>query len=258
MPGRVFAIVAHPDDIEFTMAGTLILLKNAGYEVHMMNIADGSCGSLVMPPDEIASVRAREAQDAADLLGATWHPPIVRDLDIMYCPEQLAKVAAVMRKVAPDILLVHSPQDYMEDHMNACRLAVTAAFTRNIPNYPTEPSVPTTQQSLTIYHAQPHGNRDQFGQLVKPSLYVDIADAIDLKEQMLSCHVSQKSWLDETQGMGSYLKIMRDHASEVGKWSGKFSFAEGFRRHNHLGFCDEKSDPLLQVLKEHVFVPQSD
>ena len=40
---HAFAIAAHPDDIEFQMAGTLILLQRAGYEIHYMNIANGSC-----------------------------------------------------------------------------------------------------------------------------------------------------------------------------------------------------------------------
>jgi LmbE family N-acetylglucosaminyl deacetylase len=39
------AIAAHPDDIEFMMAGTLILLKHAGYDIHYMNVATGSCGT---------------------------------------------------------------------------------------------------------------------------------------------------------------------------------------------------------------------
>ena len=39
------AIAAHPDDIEFTMAGTLLLLKQAGFEIHYLNLATGNCGS---------------------------------------------------------------------------------------------------------------------------------------------------------------------------------------------------------------------
>ena len=42
---HAFAVAAHPDDIEFVMAGTLILLRRAGYELHYMNIANGCCGS---------------------------------------------------------------------------------------------------------------------------------------------------------------------------------------------------------------------
>jgi LmbE family N-acetylglucosaminyl deacetylase len=45
MKKTVFAIGAHPDDIEFVMAGTMMLLKMSGYELHYMNVANGSCGS---------------------------------------------------------------------------------------------------------------------------------------------------------------------------------------------------------------------
>ena len=41
------AVAAHPDDIEFYMAGTLLLLREAGYEVHYMTLASGSCGSRI-------------------------------------------------------------------------------------------------------------------------------------------------------------------------------------------------------------------
>ena len=43
---RAFAVAAHPDDIEFVMAGTLMQLADAGYELHYMNIANGCCGSI--------------------------------------------------------------------------------------------------------------------------------------------------------------------------------------------------------------------
>jgi len=41
----VLAASAHPDDIEFMMAGTLLLLKEAGAEIHMWNLANGHCGT---------------------------------------------------------------------------------------------------------------------------------------------------------------------------------------------------------------------
>ena len=44
------AIGAHPDDIEFYMAGTLLLLKKAGYEIHYLNVASGNCGSTKPTP----------------------------------------------------------------------------------------------------------------------------------------------------------------------------------------------------------------
>ena len=69
------------------------------------------------------------------------------------------------------------------------------------------------------------------------------------KRAALACHVSQREWLEATQGF-SYLGAMDDFSRELGRMSGRFSQAEGWRRHSHLGFCDEDSDPLKETLGE--------
>src|SRR5438067_3397116 len=120
---RAFAVAAHPDDIEFVMAGTLLLLGRAGFELHYMTIANGCCGSTEWDAAETARIRKREAESAATALGARFYPSLTDDLAIFYDRPTLARLAAIIRDVAPEILLVHSPVDYMEDHMNACRLA---------------------------------------------------------------------------------------------------------------------------------------
>ena len=61
----VLAIGAHPDDIEFYMAGTLLLLKKAGFEVHYLNVASGNCGSVQYNSMTTRSVRLTEARAAA-------------------------------------------------------------------------------------------------------------------------------------------------------------------------------------------------
>jgi N-acetylglucosamine malate deacetylase 1 len=249
MAGRVFAVAAHPDDIEFQMAGTLILLGEAGYEIHYMNIANGCCGSATLGAEEIAQIRCEEAQSAAELIGAVYHPSLTDDLNIFYEPGLLARMSSIMRDVAPDIVLTHSPQDYMEDHQNAARLAAGAAFTRGIPNYRTDPHMDSVDHPVTVYHAQPHGNRDPLGERVVPDIYVDITEVIEKKTQMLACHASQKSWLDHSQGLGAYLDAMRAMSAEVGEMSGRFSIAEGWRRRLHLGFCGEKDNPLVTALE---------
>ena len=127
----VMAIAAHPDDIEFLMSGTLLLLMRAGYRIHYMNCANGSCGTDKLEKAEIVRIRRAEAIAAATYLGATFHESICDDLAIFYDRPTLAKLASSIRDAAPDILLTHSPDDYMEDHMNVCRLAVTAAFARD-------------------------------------------------------------------------------------------------------------------------------
>ncbi|MFM7752669.1 MAG: PIG-L deacetylase family protein, partial [Opitutaceae bacterium] len=151
------AIAAHPDDIEFMMAGTLRLLREAGWRTHYLNLSSGSCGSLVHGPAALRRIRASEARRAAAKLGAVYHPSHVDDLEILYALPLLRRVAAVIREVKPAIVLTHSPQDYMEDHMNTSRLAVTAAFARGVPNFVTDPPVPACPGDVTVYHAMPHG-----------------------------------------------------------------------------------------------------
>lgn len=254
MPERAFAVAAHPDDIEFMMAGTLLLLGKAGYELHYMNVANGNCGTNKMSREEIEKVRTQEAANAAAKLGATYHRPIASDVEIFFNKELLAKLSAVMREVAPEILLVHSPDDYMEDHMNACRLAVTAAFTRGMPNYHTDPPHDPVAHDVTIYHAQPWSNRGQLNQLIHPQMFVDIELVIETKRAALIEHKSQKDWLDESQGLDSYLDEMVAQGREVGGLSGQYKYAEGWRRHNPQGYCAVDADPLAAALRKHIFM----
>ncbi|HLA83611.1 MAG TPA: PIG-L family deacetylase [Thermoguttaceae bacterium] len=255
MACRVFALAAHADDIEFGMAGTLVLLRRAGCEIHYMNLADGSCGSDERDARSIAAIRLEEARRAAARLGAEFHPPLVPDIEVFYEKGLLARVASVMRRVAPDVLLVHSPWDYMEDHVNACRLAVTAAFCRGMPNFPVDPPRPPVAGPVTVYHAQPHGHRDAVNRPVAPEFFVDIDSAIDEKAALLAEHRSQQQWLDRTQGFSAYVNTMRQFAREMGTLSGRCEYAEGWRRHNPLGFCAADADPLADILADFVVKP---
>ena len=248
------AIAAHPDDIEIMMSGTLMLLRAAGYEIHYWNLANGCCGTTQYDADTIARIRREEAQSAAHAIGATFHESICNDLEIFYDKPTLAKVASVIRDVAPEIVLTHSPVDYMEDHTNTCRLVVTAAFTRGMPNFPVDPPRPAIESKTTVYHAQPYSHREPLGRVVEPDLVVDTTDLIELKKKMLAKHASQKLWLDESQGLNSYLDAMAGLDEELGRMSCLFKFAEGWRRHLHLGFCGPQDDPLKDALKERILV----
>ncbi len=251
---KVFAIAAHPDDIEFMMAGTMILLKEAGCELHYMNIANGSCGTTEYDVTEIVRIRTEEAREAAALIGATFYPPLVNDAEILYEMPNLYKLTAIIRKVEPDILLLPSPEDYMEDHTNTSSLGVTAAFCRGMRNFPTIPLQPPVQKNVTVYHALPYGLRDGLGKLVRSGQFVNISTSMALKKQMLAMHKSQKEWLDKSQGLDAYLETMRDMCADVGKMSGRFDYAEGWRKHLHLGFCEKDDDPLTEILGENVFI----
>ncbi len=242
------AIAAHPDDIEFYMAGTLLLLKKAGWEIHYLNLASGHCGSLSRSAAATRLLRRREAERAARLLGAHYHPSLVDDLEILYELKTLRRLAAVLREVKPTIVLTHSPQDYMEDHTNACRLAVTAAFARGMPNFKTLPPRAATAGDVTVYHAMPHGLCDGLRRRIRPGAFVNTTSVHQVKRAALAAHASQKAWLDASQGLDSYLLALDELSRAVGRMSRRFQHGEGWRRHLHLGFSATDSDPLARAL----------
>ena len=251
------AIGAHPDDIEFYMAGTLLMLGKAGYETHYLNVASGSCGSAEYGSAALRAIRATEGRAAAKILDTHFHPSLTDDLEIFYNLGLLRSLAAVIREVKPNVILTHPPQDYMEDHTNTCRLAVTAAFARGMPNFKTTPSRPMADYEVTLYHSMPHGLRDQLRRRVTPGAFVNTASVHKTKRDALAAHKSQQKWLDVSQGLNSYLLAMEDMSLKVGGMSKRFKHAEGWRRHLHFGFCAEKSDPLAEALGRHYRVNEA-
>jgi LmbE family N-acetylglucosaminyl deacetylase len=185
---------------------------------------------------------------AAALLGATFHEALTDDLDVFYTPELVARTAAVVREVAPDILLTQPLEDYMEDHMIMGRIASTAAFVRGMRNFVTRPPVPPVEEDVVLYHAQPTGHRTRMRRLVRPEIYVDVSPVLQRKRELLAQHASQKDWLDRSQGYDSYLNASRERDAELGRISGVFSHAEGWRRHLHIGYAARDIDPLADLL----------
>jgi LmbE family N-acetylglucosaminyl deacetylase len=253
MPSAI-AIFAHPDDIEFVAAGTLLLLKQRGWETHYLNVSTGNCGSLEFSPARTRRVRLAEAKAAAAILGAQFHPPLADDLEITYTVPLLRRLSAIIREARADIVLTHSPQDYMEDHMNTCRLAVTAAFTHGMPNFRSVPARSTYAHDVTVYHAMPHGLCDPLRRRIVPGAFVNTTAVHPTKLKALAAHRSQQGWLDASQGMNSYLQSMEDMSRAVGKLSRRFRLAEGWRRHLHLGFSATEVDPLARALGKDYLV----
>jgi len=250
--GTVLAVVAHPDDIEFMMSGTMMLLRNAGFRLHYMTVANGSCGTVTLCRDDIVGVRTEECREAASRLGAEYHAPLVDDIKIYYEPMLLAKLTAVVRQVQPTVLLLQSPCDYMEDHVNSSRLMVTAGFCRGMRNFISDPLRDPYADPMAVYHALPYGLCDQLRRPVRADFFVDVASVIQAKKELLACHRSQKEWLDKSQGLDSYIRTMEELCAEMGRLTGKCSFAEGWQRHSHLGFADPDFDPVADALSDLV------
>jgi N-acetylglucosamine malate deacetylase 1 len=196
-------------------------------------------------------IRRAESQRAANILGATYHPGFADDLEVFYDLPTLRKLAALVRTVRPAIILTHSPQDYMEDHTNTCRLAVTAAFARGMPNFRTAPSRQPIDIDVTIYHAMPHSLRDPLRRPVVPDLFVNTTSVHPVKRDALAAHESQRAWLDASQGMDSYLAAMDELSRQVGTMSRRFEHAEGWRRHLHVGFSAKDIDALQTLLGDN-------
>ena len=93
-----------------------------------------------------------------------------------------------------------------------------------------------------------HGLLDPLRQSIIPELFVNTETVHAKKREALAAHRSQKDWLDATQGMDSYVAAMDEMSGKVGKMSGAFKHAEGWRRHLHLGFSARDGDPLSEAL----------
>ena len=230
------------------MAGTLLLLRRAGWETHYLNVGNGCCGSVKFNANKTRAVRRAEARSAAKVLGARFHPSLRNDLEIIYELKTVRRLAAIIREVKPAIVLTHPPVDYMEDHTETCRLVVTAAFAHAMPNFHTVPPRSTAEYDVTIYHAMPHSLRDPLRQLVQPGAFVNTTGVQDLKRKALAEHQSQQNWLGVSQGLNSYLRTMEELSLEVGRMSKRFKHAEGWRRHLHYGFSATDVDPMRDAL----------
>ena len=247
MSERILSILAHPDDAEFLCAGTLIRLREVGWDVHIATMTPGDCGSQKLSGPEISHLRVEEASAAAAMVGATYHCLDSRDLQVCYDAPHIRRTVELVRKVDPDIVITHWPQDYMLDHEFTSLLARSATFGGPVPNFDTEasPGALPTNHIPYLYYASPIEGKDIFGQPVPLSLFIDISTVIDKKSEMLACHASQREWLRAQHGMDEYLEAMTRWSADLGARAG-VAYAEGFRQ--HLGHAYPQKDLLGELL----------
>src|SRR5437870_13462248 len=98
--------MAHPDDIEMTCAGTLVLLKRAGGDIHMASMTAGDLGSATRSRAQISRIRRREAAASAKLLGAGYAGLGFDDLTIVYSETTERRCSALLRQVRRDLVIV--------------------------------------------------------------------------------------------------------------------------------------------------------
>jgi len=202
-PARVLVVVAHPDDIDFGVAGTAAVLVGAGAEVTYALCTSGEAGI----PDEmdrqdLIAMRELEQRTAAAQVG-------VSDVRFLGQPDghleanlELRKVISrVIRQVRPDLVITQSPERRYDrifashpDHL-ACAEATLAAVYPDARN-------PHAHVELLAEGHEPHAvpwvwitqGRDA-------NLAVDITPVMDRKVAALSSHTSQVEWIDDIDSL---------------------------------------------------------
>ena len=247
MAGIVLSVLAHPDDAEFLCAGALIrLVREHGWQAHVASMTPGDCGSADRPADEISAIRRREGADAAGLIGAAYHCLEERDLLVFYNERSLEKVTRLLREVRPDMVLTHSPADYMLDHEMTSTVVRAAAFGAPVPNFLAGHGHPPPLKHIPhLYYCDPIEGKDALGRDIEPGFCVDVSGVIEDKAAMLVRHASQRDWLLKHHGMDQYLQAMRDWGAKRGRRI-ETDYAEGYRQ--HLGHSYPQDNLLGRLL----------
>ena len=93
------------------------------------------------------------------------------------------------------------------------------------------------------------------GNRFRPDFLVTIDSVVEIKRRMLACHKSQLTWLQSTQNMDAGVAVMEEFCRTMAQWGNLPGYAESWRRHWHLGFCDSHFDPLPEYLRGFVRQP---
>lgn len=217
---RVLAIGAHPDDLVILCGGTLSRFVAEGHEVVMCDVTRGDKGSFTHTASEIAAIRAKESANAARIAGADYVALGLSDGEVLSGdPAQRAIFVDLVRSAKPDVVITHSPDDYMTDHNEVSKLVFDTTFLATLPLLAT--AHPNHETVTPLYYMDTLA-----GVAFNPEEYVDISSAIERKTAMLEAHVSQLEWLRDHDGV-DVIDQMRVVAQFRGQQCG-VAFAEGF------------------------------
>lgn len=217
---NILAIGAHPDDLEIYAFGTLARYTLRGDTVICATVSNGNLGHYRYTPEALRTIRYKEAENAASVIGAEYYCLDCCDLRVNASDEVTQRKAVeLIRRVRPDLIITNPPVDYMPDHVETNRLVFHAAFASSIPHYPADGE--NFDDVVPIYYYESSG-----GVGFIPDEYVDITQTYKIKQKALACHESQLDWLDEHDGSNT-LQEMEINALYRGLQC-KARYAEGF------------------------------
>ena len=194
---NILAIGAHPDDIEYGCAGTLVKYADRGHRILLMILTGGEEGGS-------GEERQQEQSAAAEIIGAQqvfWGG--YRDTQLPLNKELIDKIEEVLVEVKPDLILVNYGDDTHQDHRILTEATMSATrYVRNVLFF----EGPTTQN-------------------FNPQVFVDISDTLERKFQALKAHGSQvmKTNIENM----SIVELARANATFRGI-QGRAKFAEAF------------------------------
>jgi len=219
---RVLAIVAHPDDADIFCGGTLAKHADRGDDVAIVHLTRGEYGGLDATEAEVAAVREDEARASARTLGAEAAFLDFRDGRVTYSLDHRLALVDVIREYEPDVILTHYREDMHPDHRASSRLVTDAYYMASLPLVETEH--PPHDPDNVYFFGKPTAE-------FEPSVFVDVTEYQDVKEEAIDCHESQVEFLQEHGGIDAefehLMEGVRAEARVLGKRTGA-RFAEGF------------------------------
>jgi len=242
---RVLAFGCHPDDLEFMAAGTLALLAERNWEIHLATMAGGEVGSPNLTSQQIRARRLQEASASAQILNGTYHFAGGHDLEVEYNHLYRQRAVRVLREANPDVVLTCPPMDYLLDHEITSQLVRNAAFIASVPLFDCGVPLKPMEKIPYLYYWSASGLQDIFGRPLPLHFGVDVSSTMAVKERMLRCHESQDEWLRYINGIDSYIESMKSRTRSQGKLIGR-SCGECFIQ--HLG----NGHPRDNILKEEL------
>ena len=175
----ILAIGAHRDDVELTCAGTLIKSKSLGRRTAVIDLTAGELGTRGS-----AHIRGEEAAKAAEIMGLDSRENLgLPDGGVVNTPETRARLALVIRRLAPAVVIAPSMRGKHPDHTVSAQLIRDACFVAGLSKV--EPQVPAFRPRKLI-HCLAYREDN-----VKPTFVVDITDEFEKKLEAVKCYSSQ-------------------------------------------------------------------
>jgi LmbE family N-acetylglucosaminyl deacetylase len=218
---RYLVVVAHPDDAEFSSAGTIAVLTSLGKTVVIAQVTSGDKGTadFTTPTGELITTREAEELEAARRLGVT-EVDFLHQTDGELMPDLKLRgaVVAAVRRHKPDVIITHDPfrpYAFHPDHRAVGFAAHDAAY----------PSArdPHAFPELTAQGLEPHKTAEVwYFNAEHPDLIVDISGTMETKIDALRAHFSQVGDRDEVWDR------VRERARELAE-NEPFEFAEAYK-----------------------------